>query len=176
MNSAKIKFTNGDKIKLKELYDSFFIYLCAYSEKYVSDSQISGDIVQEIFIKIWNRNKDFTSLHALRSFMYLSVRNASLNYLRDNGKTVRLRDYHTNEKIFDRNLIIEEEVYAMIRKEIDKLPKACKKVFELTLLDMSILEISESLGISKNTVRNQRAKARKILKGQLKHLYFLLFF
>ncbi len=175
MNSTTVLFNNGNKISLKELYNNLFAPLCSYSNKYVKSTEIAGDIVQEVFIKVWKKRKDFTTIYALRSFMYLAVRNASLNYLRDNGKTISLDAEKLQERLDDDHLIIEEEVHLMIRKEVDKLPKACKKVFDLTLMDLSISEISECLGISKNTVRNQRAQARRILKTQLKDKFYLLF-
>ena len=175
MIGAAILFDNGDKILLRDLYASMFGPLCSYSSKHVKSEQIAGDIAQDVFIKVWKKRKDFTSIYALRSFMYLAARNASLNYLRDNGKTISLDNDKFVEQLTDDYLIIEEEVHLMIRKEVDKLPRACKKVFNLTLLDMSISEISECLEISKHTVRNQRAKARKILRSQLKGKYFLFF-
>ena len=77
----------------------------------------------------------------------------------------------------DENFVIEEEFYRLIRQEIGRLPKSMKRVFDLTLLDMSIPEIARSLGVSENTVRNQRARAREILRERLKdRIFFLLFF
>ena len=175
MNSTIVLINNGNKISLKELYANLFTPLCSYSKKYVKSNEIAGDIVQDVFIKVWKKRKDFTTIYALRSFMYLAARNASLNYLRDNGKTISLDVDKFEERVDDDYLIIEEEVHSMIRKEVDKLPKACKKVFDLTLMDFSISEISKCLGISKNTVRNQRAKARMILRTQLKDKFYLLF-
>ena len=71
--------------------------------------------------------------------------------------------------------MIEEELHRRIRNEVERLPEAMKKVFNLTLLDMSISEIAEVLEVSENTVRNQRARAREILRARLKDKIFLLF-
>lgn len=168
-------FIDGEKISVRELYDRFFAALCVYSGKYTQNNEASADIVQEVFIKIWNRRKDFESIYSLRSFMYMSVRNLSLNYIRDNKKTSELKEVEEKLAEADDNLIISNEVHRMIHNEIEQLPQACKKVFKLTLLDMSISEIAECLNISENTVRNQRAKSREILKSKLKNWYFLLF-
>lgn len=65
--------------------------------------------------------------------------------------------------------------YSQIRNEVERLPEAMRKVFNLTLLDMSIPEIAEALDISENTVRNQRARAREILRARLKDKIFFLF-
>ena len=71
--------------------------------------------------------------------------------------------------------MIEEDVHRQIRNEVERLPEAMRKVFNLTLLDMSIPEIAEALDISENTVRNQRARAREILRARLKDKIFFLF-
>ena len=58
---------------------------------------------------------------------------------------------------------------------MDRLPDSIKRVFNLTLLDMSICEIAQVLKVSENTVRNQRARAREILRERLKDKLLLLF-
>ncbi len=164
----------GNEKALKLLYDKFFPSLCSYAFQIIKEEMPAGDIVQEIYTKVWNKRKDFDSIYSIRSFFYLSVRNACLNYIRDHKKyqTVELDD---NMPFEDDHLIIEEEVHRMIKNEIDKLPEAMRKVFNLTLMDMSIPEISQALNVSENTIRNQRARAREILRERLKDWVFLFF-
>ena len=109
--------------------------------------------------------------------MYISVRNACLNYNRNSTKIAKisLSDNISEINIEDTCLIIEEEVHRLIQNEIDRLPDAMKQIFNLTLAEMSVKEIAQTLHISENTVRNQRTKARKILRNNLKDKIFLLF-
>ena len=76
----------GKESALKEVYRLFFHALCAFGTRFVKDDAVVADIVQEVFIKVWARRTDFQAIYSLRSFMYLSVRNACLNYNRDRVK------------------------------------------------------------------------------------------
>ena len=135
------------------------------------------DIVQEVFIKVWARRTDFQSIYSLRSFMYLSVRNACLNYNRDYARVRKISFNDSELETFAEvreNDFMMEDVHRQIRNEVERLPEAMRKVFNLTLLDMSIPEIAKTLDISENTVRNQRARAREILRARLKDKIFFL--
>ena len=163
---------------LKSIYDAFFLPLCAYGSRFVTDDAAVADIVQELFIKLWDRNRDFPTIWALRSFLYLSVRNACLNHLRNSHdrKYIELSDALAGRNDEDDlPAVIEEEVHRMILAEVERLPYAMRRVFEMTLMDMSIPEIAQVLDLSENTVRNQRARSREILRTRLKDKFFLLF-
>ena len=168
----------GKEKALKEVYRLFFHALCAFGSRFVKDDAAVADIVQEVFIKVWARREDFEAIYSLRSFMYLSVRNACLNYNRDRVRVKKISLNDTVPETFveeDDCFVIEEELHRRIRNEVERLPEAMKKVFNLTLLDMSISEIAEVLEVSENTVRNQRARAREVLRARLKDKIFLLF-
>ncbi len=168
-------FSQGQETAMQQLYDFFFVPLCAYGSQFIPNKQIVADIVQEIFIKLWNKRGSFLSIFALRAFLYTSVRNACLNELRNQkrkGKKVEVSEIITSE---DKNHIIEEEVYRMISMEIEALPPAMKQVFELSLLDLKIKDIARILNVSEHTVKNQRASAKKKLQEKLKNWVFLFF-
>ncbi|WP_018337358.1 MULTISPECIES: RNA polymerase sigma factor [Butyricimonas] len=168
----------GKEGALKEIYRLFFHALCAFGSRFVKDDAAVADIVQEVFIKVWTRREKFEAIYSLRSFMYLSVRNACLNYNRDRSRVKKVSLNDTVSETFveeEECFVIEEELHRRIRNEVERLPEAMRKVFNLTLLDMSITEIAEALDVSENTVRNQRARAREILRGKLKDKIFLLF-
>lgn len=164
---------------LNHLYASFFHSLCAWGGRFIKEDAVVADIVQEMFIKVWDKRKDFDSIYSLRSFMYVSVRNSCLNYNRDNARVqkILLSDVLSENLIEEESCwMIEDEVHRMIKNEIDHLPEAMRKVIDMTLLDMSISEIANVLHLSENTVRNQRARAREILRSKLGDKIFLLFF
>lgn len=169
----------GDESALRHLYESFFHALCAFGNRFLSENEVVADVVQEVFIKVWDRRSDFDTVYSIRSFMYISVRNACLNHKRDNAKIhkIGLNDLYLDSLAEEECCwIVEEEVHRMIRNEIGQLPEGIKKVIELTLLDMSIAKIAEVLKLSENTVRNQRARGKDILRSKLGNKLFLLFF
>ena len=168
----------GKECALKEIYRLFFHALCAFGTRFVKNDAAVVDIVQEVFIKVWARRTDFQSIYSLRSFMYLSVRNACLNYNRDYARVRKISfndtELETFAEVRENDFMIEEDVHRQIRNEVERLPEAMRKVFNLTLLDMSIPEIAKTLDISENTARNQRARAREILRARLKDKIFFL--
>lgn len=170
----------GKEEGLNRLYSSFFHPLCVFGCRFVGEEEVVADVVQEIFIKVWERRKNFDSIYSIRSFMYVSVRNACLNYKRDHLRIQRITlSEVVDEELFDTEescWVIEEEVHRLIKNEIDRLPEAMKKVIDLTLLDLSIPDIAGVLNLSENTVRNQRVRAREILRSKLGDKLFLLFF
>ncbi len=177
VNYEKIlkEFSEGKESAMQQLYDFFFVPLCAYGSRFIPNQQTVADIVQEVFIKMWDRRKDFYSIFSLRTFLYTSVRNGCLNELRNQkrrGQKVEITEITAFE---DRNLIIEEEVFRMISMEIAALPPAMRGVFELGLLDLKVKEIAEILNISEQTVKNQRATAKKKLQERLQNWMFLFF-
>ncbi len=169
-------FSKGKETAMKQLYDFFFSPLCAYGSHFIPNKQIVADIVQEVFIKLWEKRKNFFSIFSLRAFLYTAVRNACLNELRNQkrrGKMVAISEITICE---EQDYIIEEEVYRMISMEIEQLPPAMREVFELTLLDLNVKDISKTLKISEQTVKNQRVAAKKKLQEKLRNKIFLLFF
>ena len=119
------------------------------------------------------------SEHPTRAFSILSSILISLTFAYAFSKIIKIslsKELSENDLKETGYWVIEEEVHRMIQHEIDRLPPATKQVFDMTLLDMSIKEIAQALHLSENTVRNQRAQARKILKTNLKDKILLLFF
>ena len=73
---------SGDKKAFNEVFDEYFNALCAFSFKYIPDQTATEDIVQDVFIAFWERNKEFDHLNAAKAFLYTSTRNKCLNYLK----------------------------------------------------------------------------------------------
>lgn len=168
------EFREGKESALKQLYDLFFTPLCMYAYRFIAEDAAVLDIVQETFIKLWDRRDKFYSHYSLRAFLYISARNACLNELRAIKKQEKVL---LSENIEDErnDFIIEEEVFRLVTAEVEALPHKMREVFELTLLDLSVKDIAERLKISENTVRNQRVEARKRLQLRLKDWIFVFF-
>ncbi|MEO7044568.1 MAG: sigma-70 family RNA polymerase sigma factor [Ferruginibacter sp.] len=157
----------------KKLMKIYFPVLTQFAMKIVANEAIAKDIVQETFIKFWKSDALFTHEAALKKFLYVSIRNASLNILR----TLE-RDRLKNEKYFARleNIdseieieIIRTELLAMIYEKAEALPKKMKNIFIMHFAEgLTLQEISEKLKISHQTVYNQKYKAVQIIKSQLK--------
>lgn len=76
------KFQAGNGVVFKEIFELYYLPVKSYASRYVENSEIVEDFVQDAFLRVWEKRKDFCFLPAIKSFLYLSVRNACLDYLR----------------------------------------------------------------------------------------------
>ena len=143
--------------------------------RYISDRSMVEDIVQESFVILWEKQSEiFTTKDDLRKYLFVTVRNRAISYLRSiKIKQVDLEtfwseiDQPENEKLFD-----EEEMSIRIGKAIKKLPVKCREIFLLAYVEnFTYNDIANRLSISKNTVKTQMVIAYRILRQELKELY-----
>ncbi|HEY8894100.1 MAG TPA: RNA polymerase sigma-70 factor [Niastella sp.] len=172
-NEIVVSLQKGGPDALQLLLKQFYSPLCLFAERLLKDKAASEDIVGESFIKLWHKRADFESLQNIKAFMYITVRNACLNYLKQ-AKRESLNQkqlaYITGEKEeFVLNEMIRAEVLKEIMHEIDKLPEQCGKVLRLGYLEgLRNQEIADLLHISVHTVKNQKARAIQLLKIKLR--------
>ena len=161
----------------KNLFDKLYISLCLFSNKYIDDIDISKDLVQDVFIKIWEEKIVFKNENNIKSYLYTSVKNKSLDYLKskrykstDNFSANQIEQLE-NESYFLREVVVVE-ASNIIEKAINTLPNKCANIIRLSIKDLKNSEIAEELGISINTVKAQKKIAYKRLKPLLKD-YFI---
>lgn len=159
----------------KKLFDSFYASLCLFSSNFTNDLELSKDLVQEVFIKIWNKqNLEWKNEDCVKSYLYVAVRNKSLDAIKNKefrSKT-RLKEEDlkilTSQSYFEKEVVIEE-TSRLVKKAINTLPYKCKRIINLSLNGWGNQQISEELSISLNTVKTQKRiayqKLRPILKG-----------
>lgn len=170
-NSIITEFQEGKEFALNQVYQSLYRPLCYFADKLVENKEQAEDIVTESFMKVWEKRRDFDSLPKIKAFLYISVRNACLNYLK-HAKT-QLRSYkeikylgQNEESVI--NEAIETEVLNAIFEEIERLPAQCKEIFKLLFFKgMSTAAIAEQMNLSVQTVRNQKSKALDMLRMAL---------
>ncbi|GAA3582350.1 RNA polymerase sigma-70 factor [Snuella lapsa] len=172
------------KLTLKEyegLFNKLYTSLCLFSNKYVTDLEASKDIVQDVFVKVWEDKIEFKDDHAIKSYLYTSVKNKSLDYLK--SKRYKSTDHFaTNEmeKMEKRSFFLREvviiETSTIIDKAINSLPRKCAQIIRLSIKEFTNIQIAEELGISINTVKTQKKIAYKKLKPLLKDYFILIAF
>lgn len=160
----------GDRKAFREVFDHFFNALAAFGYKYVNDVEIAEDIVQETFISFWESRANFEHLLAVKSFLYTSVRNKSLNYLKH--EQVKKKHESTIQYVLESEQyfaahVIDEEVFNSLFVLIKELPNASREIMLLALNGLKNNEIAEELGISINTVKTQKKIAYSKIKDQL---------
>lgn len=162
-----------------ELYRRFYRQLVHFALKYLGDSDLAEDCVQELFVSVWERKETFLSYERLRNFLYLSLRNACLDLLKHQTVEKKYASYYkANETVTlsDNEEIIGEETIRLLFRIIDGLPPRCKEIFLLYMDGKKNEEIAVTLGIALDTVKNQKKKAMQVLRQRLGDFYFFLLF
>jgi RNA polymerase sigma-70 factor (ECF subfamily) len=142
----------------------------------------SEDIVQEIFIRIWQDRRDLIMTDTIRWYLFTAVRNNSISHLRKEKNSI-LVEWKEQEAWEEPVLPKEAGSYldyeGLLQIAIDRLPPKCREIFVLSRLsNMTYKQIAASLNISIKTVENQLGKALKIMRLFLKekgiYLVYLL--
>ncbi len=173
MNQPLENIKNLDKAAFEQLFREYFKPLTAFAKKYVGDIDVAKEIVHEVFINLWTKKESIDIEKAVKSYIYTSTYNRSLNYLRDNKKFERNADLESNsinESIWNYSDQVETlELEEKINKTINSLPEKCREVFILSRYDgLKYHEIAEKLNISVKTVESQMSKALMVLRENLK--------
>lgn len=156
---------------LKALFLKYYENLCYFSYSYVKDQITAEEAVSDIFVNLWEKRKRIVITGNLKTYLYTSVRNQSLNYVRRNKLQSEKLD-SVDQIIFSVNDGPEDKVnYDDLRKIIDglidNLPEKRKLIFQMNKFDeLSYKEIAEILSISESTVKNQMMKAVQYLNTQ----------
>ena len=164
----------------KTCFDALYEKLCLFANSYVRNLALSKDIVQEVFIKIWEDKVVFRSQTAIKSYLYTAVRNKSLDYLK--SKNYRVTDHLEDidfllvesDAYFMREVVITETSH-LIQTAVSTLPSRCAQVIQLVIKGYSNIEIASALKVSINTVKGHKKIAYKRLNPLLKASFLLLF-
>jgi RNA polymerase sigma-70 factor (family 1) len=174
---------SDDKLAFETLFNNTYTNLVFFSFNLVKNKREAEDIAQDAFIKYWHHRQDVAGdQDAVKSFLYTSVKNASLNLLR-HQKVIRKFEDQLPELVEEKNIIhtiIQSEVYSKIHRALGSLPAGCRQIAGMSYLDdKKNTEIAEELGISVNTVKTQKQRAMQLLRQKfMAELFsaFILFF
>ena len=163
----------------KSLFDSMYASLCTFADTYVKNLDISKDIVQDVFVKIWENKIEFINENSVKSYLYNAIKNKSLDYLKSqyvrNTDTFSMVDVRRlEEESFFLNEVVISEVSNIIQNAISTLPPKCATILKLSLQNYKNEEIATQLGISVNTVKAQKKIAYKRLKPMLESCLSLI--
>jgi RNA polymerase sigma-70 factor (ECF subfamily) len=163
------------------LFRNEFKGLCFFAMKYVKDYETSREIVQDSFIRLWEKRDVIDTSKSVKSYLTTSIHNKCLNHLRDNRKfDNNLLQIEQLSEVSDgktSDFLVEKELRKSIETAIDELPEKCREVFLLSRNEnLKYHEIAVQLGISVKTVETQMSKALQHLRLRLSGFMSLLAF
>jgi len=173
------KLKSGDKKAFQRIFNAYSERLFNFTFSYLKDSYESEEIVQEIFLRLWENRTEVDEEKSFQSFLYRMAVNKVYNNLKHK---VVCRKYENYLNSLDQSYSVspEEHLYRKdlvekLRELLSMLPEQKRKIFEMSKLEgLSNAEISKQLDLSIRTVENQIYRATKFLKDNLKDEYLFI--
>lgn len=162
---------NGEEKAFKLLFETYFEPLTFYANSYLRDMDEARDMVQGVMSHLFENRHSITINESLKSFLYRSVANRSLNVIKHEEVKSRHHEIIKSQgsEIDEEDVIETSELQARINKLMDELPEACQRIFKMSRVEeKSNQEIADELNLSKRTVETQISKALKVLRNALK--------
>lgn len=153
---------------IHHLFVTYYPALKSFAERLVKSSETAEDIVQDVFLRLWEKPSALEEAKANSAYLYQMVRFKAIDYLRqekfmDNA----IRNYVANLAEEEEEAYLEEEVYRRMDEAIDTLPPGVRSVLTLSLKGHSAKEVAEMLDIAVETVKKQKQIARRMLRERL---------
>lgn len=170
----QIRIANNDESAFTQLYLHFGKKLIHFSVSLVRSKEAAEELVEDVFVKLWSRRSHITEIGNMTVYLYVAVKNRSLNVLSQKAKELIASSFDYLDTSVDEfaadpyDLLVTAEMMGRMHQAIDSLPPRCKMIFKLIREDgLKYKEVSDILNISVNTIDAQMAIAVKKICGAL---------
>lgn len=157
----------------EETYTLYWKKLTAFSYTMTQDNDLAQNIVQDVFVDLWERKNDI-EINAIEPYLFRAVKNQVYKHYQNNKFDKTILEDKFEDYVIDHFATIDPELMDLLYSLLDKLPEKRKEVLLMyKMQDMTIDQIADELGISKQTVKNQISSGLKQLREGLKDLAWL---
>jgi len=157
----------------EQVFKSHFKGLHSYACTIMRDPMPAEEIVQNIFLKLWEKKEEITIKENISVYLYRAVHNESLNYLRHRKvrsayQSYAMRQHKQTEQEKPAEKVVMKELEKKLEGALQELPEQCQTIFQMSRFeDLKYREIADRLGLSVKTIENQMGKALKLLRLKL---------
>lgn len=161
----------GRESAYEQLFKEFYQPLSVFACNYLEDLESGKEVVQELFVHLYEKRKTLVITTSIKSYLYQSVRNRCLNHIKHQQvkkehQAKMKTEFEPSHSLEDK--IRENELEHMLFRVVDQLPPQCKKIFTMSRVKgLSNGEIAEQLELSKRTVETQISNALKVLREKI---------
>jgi RNA polymerase sigma-70 factor (ECF subfamily) len=161
---------DGNASVYGEVFTAHYENLCKYAFTILKDMDDAKDVVQALFMKMWEKREDLAVTHTLKSYLYKAVHNLCINKLEHRAVRTKFQQEDVSkDAAIQHPDVFPEELDQRIKTIIQNLPPQCRTIFMMSRYqEMKYAEIAAALGISTNTIENQVSKALRVLRDQLR--------
>ncbi len=173
-----LSLKKGEKKAFEAIYLDFYDMLFHLALGYIGDREVSLELVQDAFMKLWEQREELRDQTNIRNYLYTITKNSCLNHLRQKEIILRNnRDYLIPELRYQQEALQSlgdtysdvESLMEKVDNAIEKLPEAIRITFKLNRFEsLTYVQIAEKLEVSPKTVEARISKALKILHKELK--------
>lgn len=177
------KIKNGEKTAYQELFDRYAPRIYLFSKSYLKNEADAEELVQDVFLKIWEKRETLDQTKNIKSFIFKIAVNIIYDFIRHKNIENAFNDFA--QPIFESgsnntwHTVIFDEMQENLQKLVSLLPEQQQKIFQLSKEEgLTNEEIAAKLNLSKRTVENHLYRAVSFLKGHFKNgsVISLLFF
>ena len=158
---------SGSKEAFEMMFREYYPKVCGMLSSIVKDDYIVEKIAQDLFLNLWVNKERLGDISSFDDYMYICTRNAAVAQLKAEMKKrpCEKKDFtNLSENTTERDVLMDE-LYAVVRSEMDKMPPQRKRVFEMSRMEgLSTAQISQQLNISPRTVERHLSLALKSLR------------
>nr|WP_296704460.1 RNA polymerase sigma-70 factor [Algoriphagus sp.] len=163
---------SGDEKALEMLFKEYYQPLCRYANSYLEDSDDAEEVVQNCFIKLWEKKENINIQSSVKSYLYQTIRNSCLNEIKHQKVKKNYGDMLAQQgeqysESSDQSTL-KGELEEKIALALQALPQQCRLIFTMSRFEeLKYQEIADQLNLSIKTVENQMGKALKLMRIQL---------
>lgn len=160
---------NHNEKAFRKLFDFYYQDIYGYSISILKSKELAEENVQDVFLKVWLHRENLNLEQSFKSYVFTIARNQAFNLLNKAANDVLLKEevFYKSQKSYDQTdySIREADCKKLKKQAIKQLPPKRKRIFKMSRKKgMTYEEISQELGISVNTVKNQMSKALESLR------------
>jgi RNA polymerase sigma-70 factor (ECF subfamily) len=167
------------EIAFEDLFKNNFKALHAYACSLLKDTDVAQEVVQTVFLKLWERRGQLDIHTSARAYLYRAVYHDSLNHLKHQQVKQRymMENSRDMNNRYDHTDTHAKELRRQLQVAMDQLPEKCRTIFQMSRFeDLKYQEIADRLGISLKTVEGHMGKALRILRLRLAEFLPLVIF
>ena len=162
----------GDEAAFKTLFTGHYRGMYNYACIILKDEAEAEEIVQNVFVRLWEKQNSIQIETSLKAYLYRMVYNDCMNHIKHRAVVLKFQKEKTyvmkNERDNSEDKIASTQLNEHLSNALRELPEQCRTIFQLSRFeDLKYREIAVQLGISEKTVENQMGKALKLLRMKL---------
>lgn len=159
------------------VFKKYYRELAYFASRVLKDLEAGEDVVQDVFVMLYEKGVPVGEEEEVRSFLFVAVRNRCFDYLKHLKIVEKHQQKNEDEEVVNDTIvasIIETETLSILKREIDLLPVECGKVMRLLIQGYNSTEVAQQLGVEASTVRAQKQRGIMLLKKKLPPQVFLV--